>query len=230
MTKPRGPYAKTSAKRRQIIDAALAAYAEAGSRKVSVRDIAQRVGMTDAGVLHHFGGREALLTAVLAARDEAAAERYGALEERSAEENLSILAANASTPGLVKLFVDLAAAAAEPEHPAHDYFGDRYDRHRRQLAVQLAGAARAVGPNAEGPDAAAVGSGAVGTEGPDAEGAGTEARERAAWAARILIAAADGLQLQWLLDPRIDMADDIRRLADALLDRPAGRPEDRPVS
>ncbi|MBD0671280.1 TetR/AcrR family transcriptional regulator [Streptomyces sp. CBMA156] len=225
MTKPRGPYAKTSAKRRQIIDAALAAYAEAGSRKVSVRDIAQRVGMTDAGVLHHFGGREALLTAVLAARDEAAAERYGALEERSAEENLSILAANASTPGLVKLFVDLAAAAAEPEHPAHDYFGDRYDRHRRQLAAQLAGAAPAVGPDAEGPDAEAVGS-----ERPDAEGAGAEAQERAAWAARILIAAADGLQLQWLLDPRIDMADDIRRLADALLDRPAGRPGDRPVS
>ncbi|MFF2951418.1 TetR family transcriptional regulator [Kitasatospora sp. NPDC057965] len=220
MTKPRGPYAKTSSKRQQIIEAALAAYAEAGSRKVSVRDIAQRVGMTDAGVLHHFGGREALLTAVLAARDAAAEERFGAFEARSADDFLQILAANASTPGLVKLFVDLAAAAAEPDHPAHDYFGERYDRYRRRFAEQLVEQASA-GPVPDGP----VSDGPV----PDARAGAVDADRaaEAAWAARILIAATDGLQLQWLLDPRIDMADDIRRLADVLLNSPGER--DRPA-
>ncbi|MFE7560783.1 TetR/AcrR family transcriptional regulator [Kitasatospora sp. NPDC057500] len=205
MTKPRGPYAKTSSKRRQIIEAALAAYAEAGSRKVSVRDIAQRVGMTDAGVLHHFGGREALFTAVLAARDAASEERFGAFEDRGVDDFLRILADNASTPGLVKLFVDLAAAAAEPAHPAHGYFGERYDGLRRRLADKVL-TQDAVRPDTVDEDRAA----------------------EAAWAARILIAATDGLQLQWLLDPRIDMADDIGRLAGVLLDARVER--ERPVS
>ncbi|MFF2354578.1 TetR/AcrR family transcriptional regulator [Kitasatospora sp. NPDC058115] len=222
MTKPRGPYAKTSSKRQQIIEAALAAYAEAGSRKVSVRDIAQRVGMTDAGVLHHFGGREALFTAVLAARDAASEERFGAFEERGADDFLRILADNAATPGLVKLFVDLAAAAAEPDHPAHDYFGRRYEGLRRRLADRLVEQA-ATRSDTAGPDSAGPGTAAPDTARPDAERA-----DEAAWAARILIAATDGLQLQWLLDPRIDMADDIGRLARVLLDAPAER--QRPVS
>ncbi|MFC8981119.1 hypothetical protein ACFU3J_07620 [Streptomyces sp. NPDC057411] len=37
------------------------------------------------------------------------------------------------------------------------------------------------------------------------------------WAARILLAATDGIQLQWLLEPTIDMAGDIGRLRDVLL-------------
>ena len=36
------------------------------------------------------------------------------------------------------------------------------------------------------------------------------------WRARVLLAAADGLQLQWLHDPTSDMADDLERLAEAL--------------
>ncbi|GAA1393911.1 TetR/AcrR family transcriptional regulator [Kitasatospora putterlickiae] len=216
MTKPRGPYAKTSSKRRQIIEAALAAYAEAGSRKVSVRDIAQRVGMTDAGVLHHFGGREALLTAVLAARDAAAEERFGAFEARGADDFLRVLAANASTPGLVKLFVDLAAAAAEPDHPAHEYFSERYDRYRRRFTEQLIAHASAE-PSTTAERATAA-----------PEAVDEDRAAEAAWAARILIAATDGLQLQWLLDPGIDMAGDIRRLTGVLLDALAER--SRPVS
>ncbi|MFF9839338.1 hypothetical protein [Streptomyces sp. NPDC013740] len=37
------------------------------------------------------------------------------------------------------------------------------------------------------------------------------------WAARILLAATDGIQLQWLLEPTIDMAGDIGRLRGVLL-------------
>jgi len=189
---PRGPYAKSAAKRKLILEAALAAYAEAGSRGVSVRDIAERVGLTDAGVLHHFGSREALLTAVLEARDIAAAETYG---EGAALWHTEMLAKNAETPGLVKLFVDLAAAAAEPEHPAHDFFAERYRVLRERLAD-------------------AVASGRPATE--PASPAG-QARD-ADWVARVLLAATDGLQLQWLLDSSIDMAADIARLRDVLLD------------
>ncbi|MFG2562865.1 TetR/AcrR family transcriptional regulator [Streptomyces sp. NPDC048496] len=196
MSTPRGPYAKTSLKRQKIIEAALAAYAEAGSRKVSVRDIAQRVGMTDAGVLHHFGSREALLTAVLEARDAAARAAFGETRD-DLRAGLDIVTHNASTPGLVKLFVDVAAAAAEPEHPAHGFFQDRYDTSRRNIAGQLA---RHIDDSEEPVTPEPV----------------TPVDQE--WAARILLAATDGLQLQWLLEPDIDMAQDLAALYGVLMD------------
>ncbi|MGF1426605.1 TetR family transcriptional regulator [Kitasatospora sp. LaBMicrA B282] len=203
---PRGPYAKSAARRQLILEAALAAYAEAGSRGVSVRDIAERVGLTDAGVLHHFGGREALLTAVLEARDVVAAQKFG---EEAALWHAEMLTENAGTPGLVKLFVDLSAAAAEPGHPAHEFFTERYQVLRRRYANAFAAGRPADQPSAA-PGAAAD---------PD-------------WAARVLIAATDGLQQQWLLDPSIDMAGDIARLRDVLLEaleRSAAAPREQPT-
>ncbi|MFF5282521.1 TetR/AcrR family transcriptional regulator [Streptomyces sp. 62] len=203
MSTPRGPYAKTSAKRQKILEAALAAYEEAGSRSVSVRDIAQRVGMTDAGVLHHFGNREGLLTAVLEARDAEAVASFGdPIENPPAA--LEILARNAATPGLVKLFVDVAAAAAEPEHPAHDFFTRRYERYRDGLAGVLAETAASNAP------AAAV----------------DQSELDADWAARVLLAVTDGLQLQWLLKPDIDMAADLARLHTVLVDALRDRTQD----
>ncbi|MGW8881814.1 TetR/AcrR family transcriptional regulator [Streptomyces sp. NPDC055663] len=201
MSTPRGPYAKTSAKRQKIIEAALAAYAEAGSRKVSVRDIAQRVGMTDAGVLHHFGSREALLTAVLKTRDAAASAALGE-SHADLRAGLDIVTHNASTPGLVKLFVDVAAAAAEPEHPAHGFFQDRYTNGRQNIAALLARHATAPVPEpTPEPEATPVPATPVTPE----------------WAARILLAATDGLQFQWLLEPDTDMAADLTTLYDVLM-------------
>ncbi|MCX2183893.1 TetR/AcrR family transcriptional regulator [Streptomyces sp. SKN60] len=199
----RGPYAKTAAKRQEILDAALAAYAEAGSRGVSVRDIAQRVGMTDAGVLHHFGSREALLTAVVEARDSAASAAY---TPETVLWRTELLAQNAATPGLVKLFLDIAAASADPDHPGHAFFTERYRGLRLQIAALLAG----------GPPAG------LGSEEPGA-GAGAGVDVDADWAARVLLAATDGIQLQWLLEPTIDMAGDIGRLRDVLLDALEGQ-------
>lgn len=51
--------------RRSILDAAASLLAEGGVAAVQVRTVAARVGMTDAGVTHHFGNREKLLTALL---------------------------------------------------------------------------------------------------------------------------------------------------------------------
>jgi AcrR family transcriptional regulator len=48
-----------------ILDAATALLAEGGVAAVQVRAVAARVGMTDAGVAHHFGTRENLLHELL---------------------------------------------------------------------------------------------------------------------------------------------------------------------
>ncbi|WP_233225554.1 TetR/AcrR family transcriptional regulator [Amycolatopsis sp. CA-126428] len=51
--------------RRLILDAAERILAEGGVAAVQVRAVAARVGMTDAGISHHFGGRDHLLEALL---------------------------------------------------------------------------------------------------------------------------------------------------------------------
>ncbi|WP_240686997.1 TetR/AcrR family transcriptional regulator [Amycolatopsis suaedae] len=51
--------------RRLILDAAEKLLADGGVAAVQVRAIATRVGMTDAGVNHHFGSRDRLLEALL---------------------------------------------------------------------------------------------------------------------------------------------------------------------
>ncbi|MEV4319065.1 helix-turn-helix domain-containing protein [Actinocrispum sp. NPDC049592] len=51
--------------RRLILDAAEKLLAEGGVAAVQVRALAARVGMTDAGISHHFGTRDRLLEALL---------------------------------------------------------------------------------------------------------------------------------------------------------------------
>ncbi|WP_203217840.1 TetR/AcrR family transcriptional regulator [Nocardia terpenica] len=51
--------------RRLILDAAEGLLVEGGVAAVQVRAVATRVGMTDAGVNHHFGTRDRLLEALL---------------------------------------------------------------------------------------------------------------------------------------------------------------------
>jgi AcrR family transcriptional regulator len=51
--------------RRQILEAAERLLVDGGPAAVQVRTVAEDVGMTDAGVYHHFGSRQDLLLALL---------------------------------------------------------------------------------------------------------------------------------------------------------------------
>ncbi|WP_101613800.1 TetR/AcrR family transcriptional regulator [Amycolatopsis sp. BJA-103] len=64
MTTPRARRTPEEA-RRLILDAAASLLAESGLAAVQMRAVAARVGMTDAGVAHHFGNREKLLAELL---------------------------------------------------------------------------------------------------------------------------------------------------------------------
>jgi AcrR family transcriptional regulator len=50
--------------RRALIDAAIAALDEVGADRLSLRDVARRVGVSHAAPAHHFGDKTGLLTAV----------------------------------------------------------------------------------------------------------------------------------------------------------------------
>lgn len=168
----RGPYAKSAERRRTILATALEVFAESGFRGASIREIANRVGMTDTGVLHHFGGKGNLLLEVVKQKED---EDAGAIDDPFLRD---LVAKNGSRSGTVRLFTTLSAEATDPEHPAHDHFVARYERVRAVAAERLA---REV---AEGNIPSTIH--------PD-------------MAAQLMLAVMDGLQIQWLLDPSLDM-------------------------
>jgi AcrR family transcriptional regulator len=129
MARPRGNYAVTAARRESIIDAALEIFGKSGYNGSSVKQVALAVGMTEAGVLHHFGTKSNLLIEVLRVRDDASThfiptETSSPLDFVSGW--LNLMAFNISQPGIVDLFTKLAAESTDVDHPAHTYFKDRY--------------------------------------------------------------------------------------------------------
>lgn len=186
----RGAYAKGIAKREEILEAALTVVAEHGYRKASVREIADAAGLSAAGLLHYFGSKEELFVAILRARDERDEQEYAG--EDIVQAFLAVTRHNASVPGLVQLYAQLAAEAGDPEHPAHAYFRERTTRVEGFTLAQVAADQR---------------SGLL------------RADLDPAWIVRTLHALADGLQSAWMLDPTLDMAAEIEQFL--VLLRPA---------
>ncbi|MFJ6653408.1 TetR/AcrR family transcriptional regulator [Microbacterium sp. NPDC091313] len=184
--RPRGEYAKSEATRQAILDAALEVFAVSGYRAGSLREIAQRVGMSEAGLLHHFPRKSALLQAVLDHKDDLARSIVDFQIEdgvQALRDLVELARYNASMPGVIELFCTVSAEATAPGHPAHEYFQRRYAFVRDSVADAFV-RIRESGRLAPGIDP-----------------------RRAAVAT---VALMDGLQVQWLLDPSsTDMAADL---------------------
>src|SRR4051812_8664808 len=181
----RGPYAKGLAKREEILAAALDSFTKNGYDRASVREIARTAGISQAGLLHHFASKEELFLEVIRWRHVRDADRFP--EPVPAIEALIQAAGhNALEPGLVRLYVLISAESTGEEGPARDFFVDRYRRILDQVAEDVA-RRQAIG----------------------------ELRADVAPedVASMLVAAADGLQVQWLLDPTsVDMPERLRLL------------------
>ncbi len=194
VARTRGEYAKTAERRQQIVDAAVEVFSSVGYRKGSLRDVADKVGLSQPGLLHHFPSKEHLLEAVLVWRDGVTSRLIGDPLPQGIDFIRGLVRAaehNATTPELVELHVIVSAEGASADHPLRDYFTGRYDYvlgHTRRAFERAA----AEGQLRPGTDCAS--------------------------AARTLIALMDGLQIQWLLDrDAVDMAGDLRRYLQPLL-------------
>jgi AcrR family transcriptional regulator len=117
--------ARGEARRREIIETAMSAFSHGGFNRVSLADVASQVGITQAGILHYFPTKAALLLAVLQEREA----RNEADRVAREEQGLSALDAYVSTltdndvqPELVRLYVILAAESTVIEAPGHDWF------------------------------------------------------------------------------------------------------------
>lgn len=185
----RGPYAKTAARQREILDAAGEVFATHGYRAGSLKEIGDRVGIDASTILHHFANKSVLLQRVLEDRDtrslrDAAPEPAAGPADTPAA-FLRLARANEKIPGIVELYTLLAAESTTPEHPSNAYFRERYARVRGEFTAAFR----------EMSDAGLL------RLGIDAE-----------FAATSTLAVWDGAQLQWMHDAdAVDVTETLRR-------------------
>jgi AcrR family transcriptional regulator len=180
----RGPYAKTARVRGEILDAATTVFGTHGYHGGSLRDISRELNLSLTSITHHFGSKYELLEAVLERADNTT-DGNQAFDFDAACRSHGVVAAtlervrsSVDRPELLRLFAILSAEASSPSHPAHEWFIERYQRKSSELA-----AAFVFDQNL----------GRISTD-QDPE-----------LLARLLLATWDGIQLQWLIDPRSDM-------------------------
>ncbi|MEV7086930.1 TetR/AcrR family transcriptional regulator [Streptomyces sp. NPDC093085] len=187
--------ARNAERRAEILRAALEVIAERGYRGATLSTVAERVGLTQQGVLHYFPSKEALLIAVLEERDQW--DTGGAREGRRGwrlDLLDSLVEYNAMRPGIVQTFSALLGESVTESHPAKEFFTRRYTQVRGEMAEVLRAEFGDHLPGGLTPEQAAP----------------------------LLTAVLDGLQYQWLLDPEsVDMPAAFRDFV-ALLR--AGRP------
>ncbi|MEU0527472.1 TetR/AcrR family transcriptional regulator [Streptomyces niveus] len=193
----RGPYSKGLARRQQIIDEVLSVYDRLGFEGTSLRAVGEAIGVTHPVLKHHFGTREQLFLEVLREHDrrfiDAASESDGTFVD------LIQRSAEHSmrVPGLMALLNSMVAHALEAGNDrSRAHFSERYADLRRDIVTLLE----------EGRAAGSVRSDIPLNE-----------------AASLVLAAADGLSTQWLLDKGADLRSGLL-LLERLLE-----PPDRPA-
>jgi AcrR family transcriptional regulator len=183
-----GSQPKGVARRREILDRAIDVFRERGADGTSLRRIAEAIGISHAALLHYFDSREQLLVAVYA---HAEAQRSTPESRTGVDSILDAAVINVEVPGLVQLYSTLLAASLESRSEVgKTYFSERFDRLRAELTEDLER-----GQNA----------GRIRTDVP------------ADHLAALIIAASDGLQIQWLLEPSIGLESTLRTFAELLL-------------
>ena len=171
----RGPRQGTTARREEILRAAASTFGQKGYKNGSLADVAEQVGMTHAGVLHHFKSKEQLLTAVLDFRDS---EQVRDLEGRHIPGGVELFShllltarMNEERPGIVQTYAVITGESVTDGHPARSWATGRFD----VLRDEVTDAFLAWHPELD--------------------------RDVAYRAAAAILGVMDGIQIQWLLDP-----------------------------
>lgn len=190
---------RSEERRADILRAAFEVIAERGYRGASLAAVAERAGLTQQGLLHHYPSKEALLVAVLEERDQWDTGGAGPAGREGWRLDLlaSLVEYNAMRPGIVQTFSALLGESVTDEHPAREFFTRRYAQVRHDMAAVLR------------------------TEFGDRLPGGLTPER----AAPLLVAVLDGLQYQWLLDPdAVDMPSAFRDFLGLLGSTPSSRP------
>lgn len=196
MARTRDAEQSGAARRGQILAAAMTLFAENGYRGTSLAAVAAAAGITRSGVLHHFPSKEALLSAVLAERDQQAfdaVEVDRAFEGPAAVRALDILdglaVRNEGNRELARLSHLALFGSADAPEVAREWSDERLRTYRSNLA-------RVIEQSAEAGDLRA-----------DIDADTT---------ALLLVGAFTGLTELWLRDESLDMVAALRMLTTLL--------------
>nr|WP_250649907.1 MULTISPECIES: TetR/AcrR family transcriptional regulator [unclassified Actinomyces] len=149
----------------QIVAHATELIADKGYFGFSVGELAQRCGLSNAGLIHHIGSKERALQMVLETRDrrDMAALGCAAPEGSGPGQPLGLLTAatgaappadagaavlhrlvahNATQPTIIRLYAILRAEALSEDHPSYDYFRQRDAQAVAAFEQLLTGAVR----------------------------------------------------------------------------------------
>lgn len=183
---PRSP--KGAARRQQILDRAIEVFATHGDAGTSLRAIAEAIGVSHGALLHYFHSRETLLIEVLRENDRR--DDGAPAEDQIVGPMVKAAARNVTIPGLVALYTSMLAGSIDsPQSPSNEYFTARFERVRCELVERIR----------------------------DGQNDGILRSDVDANAmAALIVAASDGLQTQWLLDTRVDIAQSLRLLSSIL--------------
>ncbi|MFF3708811.1 TetR/AcrR family transcriptional regulator [Streptomyces phaeochromogenes] len=190
--------ARSVERRAEILRATLEVIAERGYRGASLAAVAERVGLTQQGLLHHFPTKEALLVAVMAERDQ-----WDAVPGTRLRLDLlgQLVEYNAMRPAIVQTFSALLGESVTEGHPAREFFTERYEVVRANMAQVLRAEYGERLPSGLTPERAAP----------------------------LLVAVMDGLQYQWLLAPEsVDMPEAFRDFLTLLGEGPGPGPAPGP--
>src|SRR5699024_3323740 len=204
----RGPYRKSAARRRAIIEAAAVVFARSGYRGATIRDIAAEAGISPSSLLHFYRTKQELLWATMTYRDD---RRFSGSGEGSgsgsgdgsgsgsgdgsvdgsgsdslgfADTVVGQAVANEEVPHLIQLYAVLSAESATRDHPGKRYFSDRFASLRSQYTREFTALAEAGLRRGGGEPAVA---------------------------AVTVVALWDGVQLQWLHEPEVISAAEVLR-------------------
>ncbi len=185
---------RTRVSRGKIIQSAIESFAQNGFRGAKMADIAKAANLTGPGLLHHFPSKTHLLMEVLKERDRVDSEQMRVTLQKTGKHfldaGIELVEHNQTLPGLVQLFNLLVAESISPDHPAHKFFIERYQREREHWVQAITQAQQA-----------------------------GEVRSDISPAilAALIFAMMDGLQVQWLLEPEnIDMSELFRVMMNML--------------
>lgn len=192
----RGPYKPGIARRLQVVTAAVDVFGQSGFKGGTLQQVAERVGVTPAAIEKLFGNKEQLLIAVLEYWGYETQELVGPETRGLAhlEGFRKLMRYHAKHKGLLELYIRMAAEATSADHPARPFMIERYNKtlaDMRQIFV-------------DGVE-----------QGVFRSMTAKEISNEAEW----LLATMDGLELQFLLNPKFDLVGSYDRFLDHLEER-----------
>jgi AcrR family transcriptional regulator len=171
----RRSYPKGVRRRQQILDSVIAVLAQRGVDRASLRTVGEAIGVSHTALRHYFSSRDELLVEAYRTHEARAAGNAPAADESAVGLIMRAAERNRSIPGLVELYATLTTDALQEQHAVtREFVRGRFRSLRAALAARIE----------SGQQAGRI---AAGIDPLDA--------------AALVIAASDGLQIQWLLDP-----------------------------